>query len=944
MLLERDAETAAITELLQAAAAGSGGILMFRGGAGAGKTALLRAARQEAARRGMLVLSARGADFEQDFPFGTARQLFATVVADTRSRDRLFDGPAALCRSLFPVGDDPTAPTDDTSAAMVEGLAWLVARIAAGYPPGVLLAVDDLQVCDRASLRALARLTLTLEDTGVAVLLAHRVRSAGTNADLISWLAADPRATVLEPQPLSADAVGRLVAARLGAPATEVALACRDVTGGNPFLIGELLAALRADDAPASNGTTVRRVLQMVPDAVLRSVTARLRKLGDEAGRLAQAVVVLGPGAELADAAALAGVSPGAAVHEVARLVEEGLFSGGDALAFCHPLVSSAVDRDMSELERSQLHGRAATVLLARGGDDERIAAHLLASSPVGDPDAAAILRRAAAAKMKRGGPDGAVPLLRRALAELPSPDERGPVVLELARAEAAAGDPAAHERLETALMLVTDPRERIHAMRDLTRLQFMNEHHAEAARMARQALRLVGEDDPLARDLLAEYVATGGFGSGTLDPDIRVETEELATRMAQQYFEHDLPDSPALFVQVASMLAGSRGRRSDVRELIKAALRHGHFDDIPPFGLAPIWATLALTSADCLDLAGLIADRAYRVAEASGSIHKLGTAAFSVAIVSLESGALDRAEPECTRAVELTQSGVPATLPWSAGILATARRLRGDLVGARRAIHIGERTDPSGYTYGIVVYHRALLALAEGDARSALADALEARSRLTDFRIQDYSLLAWRVPAASAAHRLGRLDEARQYAEEELALARRAVAAKPIGVALMCCAGVEPDPRRQIELLEEAHSVLAQSRDRLARTRAASCLGAALRRTGSPGSARQHLLDAFDLATECGAQPLMERLRGELRALGIRAPHSPRQPGGLSPSEMRTAELAVAGHSNRAIAERLHLSTSTVEFHLTRAYRKLGIRSRSELAGVLDPVGDGAD
>jgi DNA-binding CsgD family transcriptional regulator len=459
---------------------------------------------------------------------------------------------------------------------------------------------------------------------------------------------------------------------------------------------------------------------------------------------------------------------------------------------------------------------------------------------------------------------------------------------------------------------------------------------------MARQAFRLVGEDDPLARDLLAEYVATGGFGSGTLDPDIKVEIEGLATRMAQQYFERDLPDSPALYVQVASMLAGSRGRRSDVRELIKAALRHGPFDDIPPFGLAPIWATLALTSSDCLDLAAQIADRAYPAAEASGSIHNLGTAAFSVAIVSLESGALDRAEPECSRAVELTQSGVPATLPWSAGILATARRLRGDFAGARRAIHVGERTDPRGYTYGIVVYHRALLALAEGDAQGALSDALEARDRLAQFRIQDYALLAWRVPAASAAHRLGRLDEAGQYAEEELALARRAEAAKPIGIALMCCASVESDPQRQIELLEEARAVLAQSRGRLARAHAAYCLGATLRRTGSPEPARQHLLDAFDLATDCGALPLMERLRGELRALGIRAPHPTRQPGGLSPSEMRTAELAVAGHSNREIAELLHLSTSTVEFHLTRAYRKLGIRSRSELAGVLDPVGDG--
>lgn len=939
LLLDRDAELAAIDTLLDDVAAGRGGALLLRGGAGAGKTALLRVAVERASRRGMLVLSARGSEFEQDFAFGTARQLFDPVVraASPDGREALFDGQAVLCAPLFPTMPVTPGPTEDASAAMVEGLAWLVAHVAASHPNGVLVAVDDVQVCDRASLRALARLTLGLEDLGVALVMTQRLRSPERNTDVISWLAADPNAAVLEPKPLSAAGVARLVGAHLGEmPA--VAHACRDVTGGNPFLIVELLAALRSEGLADEGEATVRRVRRMVPDAVLRSVTARLHRLGDEAGLLARAVAILGPDAELGDAAALAGLPHDVAVREVERLVGEGLFGPGHPLAFGHPLVASAVERDLSGVLRSELHHRAADVLRARGGPDERIAGHLLSAPPAADPEVVAILRRAAAANMSRGGPDGAVPLLRRALAEPPSDEDRGAVVLELARAEAAAGDPAAHERLEAALAMVVEPGERIQAMRDLIRLQFMNEHHGEAALMARQAWQMVADDDPLKLDLLAEYVATGGFGTGTLDPAIQAEIGALATGLVHQYFEGRLPDSPALLVQVASMLAGGRARQALVRDLVEHALRHGPFDDIPPFGLAPIWATLALTASDCLDLASVVADRAYPVAEASGSAHSLGTAAFSVAIVSLERGALDRAEPECARALELTRSGVPATLPWSAGILATARRLRGDLAGARRAIDVGERTDPDGYTYGIVVYHRALLALAEGDPGRALADALEARDRLSPYRIQDYALFAWRLVAAAATHQLGRVDEALRYAEEELALARQAEAAKPIGVALMGRAGVETDEARSIALLEEGDAILAGSEARLARAQCAFRLGAARRRVGDDG-AEATLQAAFELAVECGAHPLANAVRGELRHLGVTPPPASgrtRAGAPLSPSERRIVELAMAGRSNREIAAELHLTTSTVEFHLTRAYRKLGIRSRAELAGAL--------
>ena len=940
MLLERDRETATLSAALGRASAGSGGLVLLRGQAGAGKTSLLRAAQRLGQQRGLLVLTARGAEFEQDFPFGTARQLLEPLIRAmaAHQRERLFEGSASLCRPLFTDQASPI-PTEDRSAAMVEGLSWLLFHLAASHRQGLLLTVDDVHVCDRATLRVLARLALGLHSARLAVVAAQRLGAPGRNHDLIDWLAADPGNTVIEPCPLSHEAIGTMVRARLGTSAADLIEACREVTGGNPFLVEELLAALRTEGLANDDAATIRRVRELVPDAVLHSVTARVRRLGDEAERVARAVAVLGPDALLPDAATLADLSEATTLREAGRLTDEGLLSEGPLLAFRHPLLAAAVERDLHGVERTSLHARAAAILGERGAPDERIAAHLLVAPPAGDQRAVEVLRRAAAANLQRGGPDGAVPLLRRALAEPPTEEECPAVVLELARAEAAVGDPAAYGRLVTALELVEGRDQRIAAMRHLTRLQFLNEHFREAAVMARRAWSEAGPDDPLALELLAEYVAIGGFGSRTTEPAIRRETEALVAGLTTQYFRGSPPEHPALCVQLANLLAAGRGRRSDVIDLVQRAIDLGTtLGDLAPFGLAPTWATLALVAADVLDLAGQIAEQGHADAEGRGSLQEIGTATFSVAIVALESGQLDRAELWCNRALELTRSGVPATLPWSAALLATNRRLRGDLAGARRALEVGLRSGPESYIHGIVLYHQALLALAEDDPRRCLEDALAARDRLTDIRMGDYALTAWRIPAAAAAHRLGRHDEALEYVEEELALAHRSQAPKQIGVALVCQAALSPDPDRQVTLLEEARAVLADSQARLARSQCAFRLGRALARHGAVPASREPLQEALDLAAGCDAQPLARSVRAELRRHGLR-PDRRRRPTGkdsLSEAERRVAVLASEGWTNRDIAADLHLSLSTVEFHLTRCYRKLGIRSRAELAEAL--------
>jgi DNA-binding CsgD family transcriptional regulator len=190
-----------------------------------------------------------------------------------------------------------------------------------------------------------------------------------------------------------------------------------------------------------------------------------------------------------------------------------------------------------------------------------------------------------------------------------------------------------------------------------------------------------------------------------------------------------------------------------------------------------------------------------------------------------------------------------------------------------------------------------------------------------------------WRSAASGGLAALGRREEAAALAAEEVALARRWGAPRALAVALRA----EGALTRSTDLLREAVAVLDGSEATLERARALTELGAALRRSGRRSEAREPLRIAIELAGECGAAPLADRARTELRAAGGR-PRAPLRTGidALTASERRIAEMAAAGRSNPEIAQDLFVTVKTVEMHLSGAYRKLGIRSRSQLLGVL--------
>jgi DNA-binding CsgD family transcriptional regulator len=172
-----------------------------------------------------------------------------------------------------------------------------------------------------------------------------------------------------------------------------------------------------------------------------------------------------------------------------------------------------------------------------------------------------------------------------------------------------------------------------------------------------------------------------------------------------------------------------------------------------------------------------------------------------------------------------------------------------------------------------------------------------------------------------------------RDYAEglvaEELALARRSGVPEVEG-AVLRTSGLLARGDAAIELLEQSAALLAPTRARLEHARSLVELGAALRRAGRRGEAREHLGAGLELADACGADRLLARAREELHAAGARPRRTARSGvAALTPSELRVARRAADGRSNVEIAQELYVTTKTVETHLSAAYAKLGLSGR---------------
>lgn len=942
---ERESELEVMSRALEGIGNGCGALTVIAGAAGIGKSRLLRAVREGARAAGLRVLSARGSELERDFAFGAVRQLFEGLLtgAGTAGRDALLAGPAAQAAEVFTGFDAPVWPAGDF--AVLHGLYWLTANACEREP--VVLLVDDLQWCDTPTLRYLAHLLPRLEGLGVLVVAGLRTHETGTDEHLLRQITTDPATALLHPAALSHAATTALLDQALPAAVHPAfADACHQATAGNPLLLRELARTITARGVQPS-AANAQRVVGLGPDAVSHLVAVRMARLCEPSVALARAVAVLGDGAGLAAVAELAGQDlpvASAAATELKRL--EILHAESDgampSLGFVHPLVRAAVYESVDPVERATAHARAARLLADAGAGHQQVAAHLLRAPAAGDPRTATVLRAAAADAAQRGSPDGAYAYLRRCLAEPPPADQRLDALLALGQAASFVDLTAAAEYQQQAYDQLTDPVPRARVattlgsvyslLSDLDRsLALFTEAAAEAER------RLPAEQEDLKRQLQAGLLTTLA-----LSPGRHGCTEQLAH--LRQLPPHDSTGGRLLDCVIAYCDLTTRDPAAVPRA--RGALQDGSVVAAAGGESSLFLAWVVLLDADD-DTAMDSIQAAFEQAHQHGSIRSLWAAHHFRAAGWLWRGQLAESEADQRESLRLAELGrVEFGRQLSGAQLALVLMEQGRLDEAEQLL----RSHPSPADPRLPGDFLALEALARllrrrGDHQAALHCALQAGDGWTAHDLREPVWTFWRSEAALSLRALGRPEEAAGYAAEDLRLARAWEAPRTLGRSLRVNALLR-GTGEGLDLLRQAVATLETSSARLEHAKALADLGAALRRAGHRVQARDPLRRALDLATACGAAPLADRVHDELLAAGAR----PRRkeltgPQSLTPSELRVARLAAVQATNRQIAQELFITPKTVEVHLGRAYRKLGITTRTQLAAALGPAGaDRAD
>jgi DNA-binding CsgD family transcriptional regulator len=892
-------------QAMASARAGTGRVFGLEGSSGVGKTRLLEAIVAEAT--GFEVMRASGSLGERGFALGVARDLFASLP----------DTGVAW----------PTGEVGDVIRALVQ----LTLDCAARRP--TLVALDDLQWADDASLRFIAQLASRVEGASLLILLAWRPAAPDTNEVDALFGSVGERAALA---PLGEEAIGILLERALPGWG-RLAPAVRAATAGNAMLAVELCRGV-AGDVLRPVEELIASIPELAPPAVARTTAHQLASHGSAAGAVARAVAVLGSEARLRTVATVAGLE----LEETALLSDEltsvGLLAAETPLAFAAPVVRNAVYQTTAPGQRALLHLAAAQALNAGGAAEGTVVDHLMLSEPADDPSAARLLRRAAREARSAGDLGRATRLLRRALAEPPPATERGPILLELGLVESSLLLPDAESHLDQAWR-IDGGDDRCEAALALADLHLLTGRVRDARELLElERARLDPGDADAALRFTAELEACGiAAGSEWHKGWWRDGIAETAGATSAERAR----------LVVAAAAAALEGETQGMTvELAERGLARGPL--LADGGLGDTASMLVLAALQTVDEPSLTLariDAELRAARAGGSVMQELVLLTLRARALLARGELRPAEADASYALALCRDrGLWELEPFALAVVAESLLDQGRLADAERALRGYVKGELGAEDLGtcLLMITRGRLQATAGESHLGIRTLLGAGTRLLRSGFSTPAF-AWRSRAGLLAHRLDHGADAVRLIEDELTLAVRLGAREPIGRALRAQALISPRPR-QVELLQESVETLRGTPAKLDCARALCELGAALRRSGSRNRGREPLEEALQLAHECDAVALAQRARHELIALGARPRrHAVTGVEALTARERQASELAAQGLTNRQIAATMTVTPNTVEYHLTNAFRKLGITTRSRLAAELGVAASGA-
>jgi DNA-binding CsgD family transcriptional regulator len=908
-LIGRDDELERLKGFVRGLSEGPGGVVIC-GEAGIGKTVLWRAAVDLAATAGVRVLVTRCAEAEMPLALGGVGDLIETVLAEVA------DELAEPQRRTLAVVVGLEAPPDEAPDPTALPRAFLAClRALVGRSP-VLVAIDDVQWLDAPSQRILAFAARRLGDTPVGILVTQR----GDGGDPFALRGAFEQGVAeIRVGPLSVGALNHLIRTRLGLRIPRPTMArVHQASGGNPMFALEFAQVAASSSGPlplpSSLEELVRDRVAGLPPTVLSLLAATAAAERPTSAVLARAVDEGGSALDEAIAAGAVALGPDGVVR------------------FTHPLLASAVYDAIPPARRAAVHIRLAIA----SRDIEEHARHLALATLEPEVKVAQMLDEAAAHARARGAPDAAAELAEQAVRLTPLSDVVARENRMLAAGEFLLDvDVAAASRLLDDLLGagVSGPR-RARALL----LRYQAEHDADAAgRFAQEALQHVGGDRALrARALLllsrhAIYLD---------DPATGASLAHRALADAEQ------ADEPALLAEAlaaTALRAAAAGHPEPAladRALALAA-EHGSARGRSLTFVKHVVALERMLAGKLAEARDLM-EEALDVAVRDGREFDRRVTLTVLVRLELEAGNCDVAERYFQAAEELAfdrnSRWDDRIMPSLAGLIAA---LRGRVADARRLSSEAIRHGESFHLPELVTTGRAVLGFLElslGEPADAWR-ALSAPPAALERRSPSYGFPEPMPDAVEALVGLGRLDDAEALLARFDARwpdQRRTMPARLRCRALLLLA--HRNLKAALAGAEEAAAVSEVVGLPLERGRALLIAGDALRRLGERRRAAEKLDAAKQIFAELGAPLWLARAEKELR----RARPRPRRDRELTSAERGVAALVAAGRTNREVAAELFTTVGTVEVHLTRIYRKLGLRSRTELArkvaeGTLD-------
>ena len=905
-IIARQSELAALDDFLERSDEWPGA-LYFEGAAGIGKTRLWREGLERARSRGLRVLATRPGSAEVRLAFAGIADLLADVL-----EDMLAELPAPQRRALAValLLEDAQGVTPDDRAVAAAFLGAL--RIAAADGP-VVVAVDDVQWLDAASARTLAFALRRLSDERVGILGTIRVSPEEAEpAELVGALLHE-RLRRISLTPLSVGALYELVGERLGVKLSRsTLLRLHDTSAGNPFYALELARALVESGQEPGPGEPLP-----VPAGLRELVENRLGRLSPPAREaLLVASALSRPIRDL--------VQDDGALEEAA---DEGVVElDGDAIRFTHPLLASIHYASASAQRRREVHRRLAEVVR----EPEEHARHLGLAIDGTDEVVAQALEAASRRARDRGALVAAAELMEDAQRRTPEskPTELRRRRLAAAEAHYAAGDrDRALKPLEEELRASAPGTERAEVLWSIGKIKYEGEDTRVGGEFFQRALAEATDDDRLRARILESL----SF------PAIKLEGFRAAREYARQAVElaDRLGDKPTLarslaqFGYLESMC--DEGIRTDVFE--RAVALENELGGLEiDYGPSARYAWVLYNSGSYNRARPLLERLVERGRESGDAAVNLPL--FLLANIELELGEWDRAEEHARESYDVAvQTGREAAEPRGLFTLARLEAARGESELARKhAEQALVMTEGRGWNSGGPRGALCTLELTHENFEAAYEVVLPA---IETYRALGVAIVGQIVEATEALAGMGRPGEGSELLAEAYENASATMRLPWATGAAARARGLLAEAEGDLELaeseLEQAVAVEREVGAPLELGRSLLALGRVQRRTQKKQAARRTLEQALAVFEELGARPWAERARRELGRIGGRkAAHE-----GLSMTESEIVELVVAGRSNKEVAQALHLSPKTVEWNLSKVYRKLGVHSRTELAAT---------